>query len=88
MKPLQRIVLATLAALLWIPAANAAETPLEQALRARLVQRPLILAQYDRPMPTCRDDEKEMPRGSSVCREGRLMLCNPRGAWEDTRKPC
>jgi hypothetical protein len=85
MKRLQLIVAAT--ALLWIPAANAAETPLEQALRAGVVQRPLILAQYDRPRPTCRDDEKEMPRGASVCREGRLMLCNPRGAWEDTRKP-
>ena len=86
MKRFQLIVAA--AALVWIPAANAAETPLEQALRGGVVQRPLILAQYDRSRPTCKDDEKEMPRNSTVCREGRLMLCNPRGAWEDTRKPC
>ncbi len=86
MKRFELIVAA--AAILWIPIANAAETPLEQALRGHVVQRPLILAQYDRPRPTCKDDEKEMPRNSTVCREGRLMLCNPRGAWEDTHKPC
>ena len=70
--------------------ASAGETPLQQALRApeRSGALPLILAQSDRPRPTCNNDGKEMPRGSMVCYDGKLLQCGPRGTWEDTRKPC
>ena len=81
MKCIQILIASTLGALLWVAGSAAGETPLQQGS-------PWLLAQYDRRQPTCRDDEKEMPRGSMVCRQGRVMLCNPRGAWEDTAKPC
>ena len=79
MKSIQILAAAVLAALLWMPGSEARETPQPS---------PFLLAQYDRRQPTCRDDEKELPRGSMICRDGRVMLCNPRGAWEDTAKPC
>lgn len=70
--------------------ASAGETPLQQALRAPQhgSALPLILAQSDRPRPTCKNDGNEMPRGSTVCHDGKLLQCGPRGTWEDTRKPC
>jgi hypothetical protein len=81
---------ATLAAACVLLPAQARETPLEQALRAaeRMQAAPMILAQADRPRPTCKNDGKEMPRGSIVCYDGKLLQCGPRGTWEDTRKPC
>ena len=80
MKCIHILTAGTLGALLWIAGSAAGETPRQPS--------PWLLAQYDRRQPTCRDDEKEMPRGSMVCRQGRVMVCNPRGAWEDTTKPC
>jgi hypothetical protein len=89
MRVIQILTAGTLGALLWIAGSAAGETPLQQALRGQHLQTPpLLLVQYDRLRPTCRDDEKEMPRGSMVCRNGRVMVCNPRGAWEDAAKPC
>ena len=88
MKSSKRNVAALLAAFLWMPVGNAEPSRLEQALRQGEVHRPLILAQSDRPRPTCKDDEKDLPRGATTCRNGRVMLCNPRGNWEDTKKPC
>ena len=68
---------------------DARETPLPQLLRApgTLHWTPL-LAQAERKAPTCRDDEKEVPRGSSMCRKQKLSVCGPKGSWEDTGKPC
>jgi hypothetical protein len=89
MRVTQILTAGTLGALLWIAGSAAGETPLQQALRGQHLQTPpLLLVQYDRLRPTCRDDEKEMPRGSMVCRNGRVMVCNARGAWEDAAKPC
>lgn len=80
MKCIQILTAGALGALLSIAGNAAGETPLPASR--------FLLAQYDRRQPTCRDDEKEMPRGSMICRNGRVVLCNPRGAWEDTAKPC
>jgi hypothetical protein len=41
----------------------------------------------DRRMPTCKSDNRDLPVGTTWCREGRTWICSPRG-WEDTRKPC
>jgi hypothetical protein len=49
---------------------------------------PWLVAQGDRRMPTCKQDEREVPVGTTVCREGKSLICSGRGAWEDTRKPC
>lgn len=88
---MKALLLATALTAASLAPAAAAETPLERALRAPQPNAgvaPLILAQYDRRRPTCANDGKELPRGSMVCYEGKLMQCGPRGAWEDTGKPC
>jgi hypothetical protein len=77
-----------LGATLTAAAAQPAETALQRALRAPAAAAPPILAQYDRPRPTCKDDERDMPRGSTVCRDGRHLVCGVRGQWEDSGKPC
>lgn len=69
----------------------AADTPLQRALRAPQPNAgagPLILAQSERRRPGCKNDGRELPRGIMVCYEGKLMLCSPRGTWEDTGRPC
>jgi hypothetical protein len=66
------------AACVALPAASAADSPLARVL----------LAQSEKPRPLCKDDEKSVPRGSTVCREGKVHLCNPYGQWENTGKPC
>jgi hypothetical protein len=66
------------AACVGLPAASAADSALERAL----------LAQYEKPRAMCKDDEKNVPRGATVCREGKVHLCNPYGQWENTGKPC
>ena len=49
---------------------------------------PWLVAQYDRRMPTCKVDNRDVPVGTTTCREGKELVCNGRGAWEDTRKAC
>jgi hypothetical protein len=49
---------------------------------------PWLVAQGDRRMPTCKQDERDVPVGTTVCREGKTVICSGRGAWEDTRRPC
>lgn len=79
---------AGLAAALIAGAVQAGETPLQQVLRAPRAPVPFLLAQYDRPRPTCKDDERDMPQGARVCRNGRLLVCGARGQWEDIAKAC
>jgi hypothetical protein len=74
------------AACIALPAASA-DSPLERALSSS-GSRPLILAQYEKPRATCKDDERNLPRGSMICREGKVFQCNTYGQWENTGKPC
>jgi hypothetical protein len=49
---------------------------------------PWLVAQYDRKMPQCKIDERNVPVGSTTCREGYTHVCTGRGIWERTGKPC
>jgi hypothetical protein len=77
------------AACVGLPAANAADSALERALRSSggPASKPLILA-YEKPRAMCKDDERNLPRGTMICREGKVFLCNPYGQWDNTGKPC
>ena len=58
--------------------------------QARAPQEPgslLILAQ-GRGEATCKLEERNVPQGMTVCREGYVMRCSPRGSWEKTGKTC
>ena len=49
---------------------------------------PWLVAQYDRRLPTCKQEERDVPSGTTTCREGRSFICTGRGTWETTGKPC
>lgn len=49
---------------------------------------PWMVAQTDKPRPTCESDKRKMPRGAMVCRQGKQLQCGPYGNWVDTGKPC
>jgi hypothetical protein len=49
---------------------------------------PWLVAQTDRKMPSCRLDERNVPVGSTTCRERFTHVCTARGTWERTNKPC
>ena len=49
---------------------------------------PWLVAQADRPKPKCQVDGRDVPVGSTFCREGSLHVCDGRGTWSDSRKPC
>ena len=49
---------------------------------------PWLVAQTDKPRPMCESDQRKMPRGAMVCREGKQLQCGPYGNWVDTGKPC
>ena len=49
---------------------------------------PWLVAQNDRRLPTCKQEERDVPSGTMLCREGRTMICSGRGTWEQTGKPC
>lgn len=85
MKPILFAVAVAICAAL--PAANAQESFLEKAARERPMDSRLTLtALYARPV--CHDDGRDLPRGSQTCRNGRLMICSPRGTWQDSGRPC
>jgi hypothetical protein len=84
------LISAAIAAALAIPQAQSRESELQQALRRPndATSGPLLLAQRDRPQPRCKDDAREVPVGATTCRQGRHLVCGPRGDWEDSGKPC
>lgn len=84
------LAITAVGAAFFLAPAQAADPALQNAPRAAGAGHglPLLLAQSERARVTCKDDEKEMPRGSTVCRMGKLLRCGARGTWEDTRKPC
>lgn len=45
---------------------------------------PWLLAE----VATCEIDGGKVPHRSLLCRQGTQWVCNSRGSWEDTRKPC
>jgi hypothetical protein len=49
---------------------------------------PWLVAQSDRRMPMCKQEERDVPSGTTTCREGRSYICSGRGSWETTGKPC
>jgi hypothetical protein len=49
---------------------------------------PWLVAQYERRMPTCKLEDRNVPIGTAFCKEGRTWRCGPSGNWEDTRKAC
>lgn len=84
------LAITAVGAAFFLALAQAAEPGLQHAPRGAGAGQgiPLLLAQSERARATCKDDEKAMPRGSTVCRMGKLLRCDARGTWEDTRKPC
>jgi hypothetical protein len=42
----------------------------------------------ERQRPTCESDKRRLPRGTTVCREGRQLRCGPYGNWVETGKEC
>ena len=70
-------------------AANASSnTPRETVAlpAAKASAAPWLVAQ-DRRMPSCQVDNREVPVGTTSCREGRLWVCE-RSGWATTGKPC
>jgi hypothetical protein len=49
---------------------------------------PWLVAQYDRKMPSCKNDDREVPVGTTMCREGNTWICSGRGTWDNTGKRC
>ena len=49
---------------------------------------PWLLAQYDRRMPSCKSEERDVPVGTTMCRDGSTWVCSGRGVWESSGKPC
>lgn len=47
---------------------------------------PWLLAQ-DRSMPSCKLDNRDVPTGTTYCRQKRLWVCE-RGSWVDSGKAC
>lgn len=80
--------LAILAASLAFLATNAGSTvPREhRAAASEPAPLPWLLVQ-DRRMPTCQTDGREVPVGTTYCRQKRLWSCE-RAGWTDTGKPC
>ena len=70
--------------------AVAEERSLEYVLRAPQLEqsRTILVAEAPRPRPTCKDDERDLPRGSTICRNGRVMVCSPQGTWQDRGRAC
>jgi len=85
MKPSLRIVAAGIA--LIAASAGAGAPPENPAVRApERAAAPWLLAQ-DRRMPTCKIDNRDVPTGTTSCRQKRLWVCE-RGDWVNTGKPC
>lgn len=49
---------------------------------------PWLIAQYDRRMPSCKSEDRDVPVGTTACREGNTWVCSGRGVWENTGKRC
>ena len=79
-------MLAVLIALFAANASSSTPQPSSALPSAKAPAAPWLLAQ-DRRMPTCSLDNREVPVGSSSCREGRLWICQP-GGWVSTGKEC
>lgn len=73
--------IALLAALL------AATLALPSQARAPEQQGWLLLAQSDG-QARCELDDRRVPQGASLCREGYVTVCNRAGRWERTAKRC
>jgi hypothetical protein len=73
-------------ALIWLAPASATSPSTDEA---KAPPARWMLAQGgDRPRPTCESDNRKMPRGSIVCREGKQAYCGPYGNWVETGKAC
>jgi len=46
---------------------------------------PRLLAQEG--MPTCKMEDRNVPTGTTFCREKRVWVCE-RGSWVNSGKPC
>lgn len=82
----RNVLVAVVAFLSLASSAALATAPSPQTLTAPLA--PWLVAQADRPRPTCESDNRKMPRGSIVCREGKQLHCGPYGNWVETGKGC
>jgi len=49
---------------------------------------PWLVAQSERPRPSCDLDGRQVPAGTTYCHDGKVRLCDPNGRWVDTNKPC
>lgn len=78
--PYMKLTIGCLAIALLASPAGAARTEQSQAR--------WMLAQSERQLPTCEVDNRRVPRGSTTCREGRLLHCGPYGNWVDSGKAC
>jgi hypothetical protein len=74
---------ALLAAMLALP--SQARTPQDRAPQQPAAS--LILAQ-GRGEATCKLEERNVPQGTTYCKEGFVVRCTPRGTWEKTGKGC
>ena len=84
MKPSLRIVAAGIA--LIAASAGAGAPPENPAVRAPApAAAPWLLAQER--MPTCKVDNRNVPTGTTACRQKRLWVCE-RGDWVNTGKAC
>lgn len=65
----------------------AAALALPSQARAPEKQGWLLLAQSDG-QARCELDERKVPQGTTLCREGYVNVCNRAGRWERTGKRC
>jgi len=72
----------TMAALL------AAMLSLPTQARAPEAQRGLLILAQGRGEATCKMEERDVPQGTTTCKEGFVVRCTPRGTWEKTGKAC
>jgi len=72
----------TMAALL------AAMLSLPTQARAPEEQKALLILAQGRGEATCKMEERNVPQGTTTCKEGYVVRCTPRGTWERTGKAC
>ena len=77
-----KIEIVTVAALL------AAMLALPSQARAPEAQKSLLLLAQGRGEATCKQEERNVPQGTTYCKEGYVVRCSPRGTWEKTGKAC
>ena len=65
----------------------AAVLALPSQARAPEQQGWLLIAQSDG-RARCELDERKVPQGTIMCREGYVTVCNRAGRWESTGKRC